>query len=66
MPPASDEDDRPRTVEPSPHGAFVVRAADGSSGIRLSLVIPTYNEAKNIGELVQRLTALLEEPLGAA
>src|SRR5258708_6845624 len=32
--------------------------------LRLSLVIPTYNESKNIGELVERLTALLDPPLG--
>jgi dolichol-phosphate mannosyltransferase len=40
--------------------------AEGPSSIRLSLVIPTYNESKNISELVGRLTDLLEEPLRGA
>jgi dolichol-phosphate mannosyltransferase len=34
--------------------------------LRLSLVIPTYNEAKNIPELVRLLTGLLDAPLGDA
>jgi dolichol-phosphate mannosyltransferase len=41
----------------------------GSSGdraIRLSLVIPTFNEGKNVREMVGRLTELLEGPLGGA
>jgi dolichol-phosphate mannosyltransferase len=39
---------------------------EASTPIRLSLVIPTYNEAKNVEELVTRLTDLLEPPLGDA
>ncbi len=38
--------------------------ADGS--VRLSLVIPTYEEAKNIEEMVRLLSELLEGPLGGA
>jgi dolichol-phosphate mannosyltransferase len=35
-------------------------------GIRLSLAIPTYNESKNVEELLRNLTALLESRLGDA
>lgn len=47
------------TVEATPRGA-------GDPAIRLSLVIPTYNESKNVGELVERLTNLLDPQLGDA
>lgn len=36
------------------------------SPIRLSLVIPTYNESRNVGELVQRLARLLDPVLPGA
>jgi dolichol-phosphate mannosyltransferase len=48
---------------PSPGAYEIAATTGGPSPIRLSLVIPTYNEAKNVGELVRHLTALLEEPL---
>jgi dolichol-phosphate mannosyltransferase len=55
---------------PAPTGPLVVDAlapdAAADAGVRLSLVIPTYNESKNIGELVERLTGILEGPLGGA
>ena len=53
---------------PAPTGALVVDALapDADTGVRLSIVIPTYNESKNIGELVARLTEILEAPLGGA
>jgi dolichol-phosphate mannosyltransferase len=53
---------------PAPTGALVVDALapDADTGVRLSIVIPTYNESKNIGELVARLTDILEAPLGGA
>lgn len=53
---------------PAPTGALVVDALapDADTGVRLSIVIPTYNESKNIGELVARLTDILEVPLGGA
>jgi dolichol-phosphate mannosyltransferase len=41
-------------------------APDADTGVRLSLVIPTFNESKNIGELVARLTEILEGPLAGA
>jgi dolichol-phosphate mannosyltransferase len=53
---------------PTPSGPFVVPGAapEGGPAIRLSLVIPTYNEAKNVGVLVSQLQALLEPILGEA
>ncbi|HVU51306.1 MAG TPA: glycosyltransferase [Polyangia bacterium] len=53
---------------PAPTGPLVVDALplDGETGVRLSLVIPTFNESKNIGELVARLTDVLEGPLAGA
>lgn len=52
---------------PCPTGALVV-AAHGAqnTGIRLSLVIPTYNEAGNVAELLASLEALLTPVLGPA
>jgi dolichol-phosphate mannosyltransferase len=45
----------------------VVASAPGQAvPIRLSVVIPTYNESKNVAELVKRLTDLLNAPLGGA
>lgn len=46
-----------------PKGPFVVGGRDSSSPIRLSLVIPTYNESKNILSLLSQLTALLDAHL---
>jgi dolichol-phosphate mannosyltransferase len=50
---------------PVPEGPLTVPEAAPASGrpVRLSLVVPTYNEGKNIGEMVRRLTALLDAPL---
>jgi dolichol-phosphate mannosyltransferase len=39
-------------------------AADVEQPLRLSLIIPTFNEGKNVAELVRQLTDLLEAPLG--
>jgi len=45
----------------TPVGAFVVpEQKPGATDIRLSLVIPTFNESKNIGELVARLSEILD------
>jgi dolichol-phosphate mannosyltransferase len=46
-------------IEPAPALAPVP-----DTPVRLSVVIPTYNESKNVGELVKRLTELLGPPLG--
>ena len=53
--------------EPVPAGPLEVGAAPaGRAGIRLSVVIPTYNEVKNVDEIVRRLSALLDAALGDA
>ncbi len=51
-------------MEKITHVGYRVEAGDAVPSVRLSLVIPTYNEAKNVGQLVERLTALLDPPLG--
>jgi dolichol-phosphate mannosyltransferase len=53
---------------PAPTGPLVVDELPGGEdpGVKLSLIIPTYNESKNVGELVRRLTDILEGPLGGA
>src|SRR5580698_2118316 len=54
-------------LSPVPTGAL--RVPEGTTEeprIRLSLVIPTFNEGWNVRELVGRLTDLLEGPLGGA
>jgi dolichol-phosphate mannosyltransferase len=56
---------------PAPTGPFVIQELDElpggeDLGVKLSLIIPTYNESKNVGELVARLTEILEGPLGGA
>lgn len=51
---------------PPPEGALRIDAAIPSGPpVRLSLIIPTFNEARNLGELTTQLTALLEPRLGA-
>ncbi len=55
----------PTVLLPVPTGELRIAAA-ASDGIRLSLVIPTFNKAKNVGEMVRRLTELLDGPLGDA
>ena len=65
-PRAADGLDAVAPVEPPPGGAFRVEPLAGRSPIRLSVVIPTFNEAKNIAEIVRRLTELLDAPLGSA
>jgi dolichol-phosphate mannosyltransferase len=69
-------DVRPGIVD-TPHGAALLPVPTGelriatqspsaTTSIALSLIIPTYKESKNIGELVRCLTQLLDEPLGDA
>jgi dolichol-phosphate mannosyltransferase len=63
----TDSASQPAGVESAPSGPLQVAAAvAGSPSIRLSLVLPTYNEAKNIAEIVRRLTTLLDDALGDA
>jgi len=55
------------TLAQAPTGPLRVEPlADPSAGIRLSLVIPTYNEAKNVATLLGQLEALLTPALGTA
>lgn len=51
-----------------PEGPFVVgpQAAAGSETVRLSMIVPTYNESKNIREMVTRLAQLLDAPYGTS
>jgi dolichol-phosphate mannosyltransferase len=51
-----------------PAGALLVPSIvpGAQSPVRLSLVIPTYNEARNVGELVARLVQLLDPELAGA
>jgi dolichol-phosphate mannosyltransferase len=54
-------------VEAPAQGPLCVEPrSEGAAPVRLSLVVPTYNEAKNLAELVGRLTALLDEAIGSA
>src|SRR6516162_2296161 len=49
----------------SPTGPLQISdVAHGGSDHFLSLVLPTYNEVKNIREIIAKLTALLEGALG--
>jgi dolichol-phosphate mannosyltransferase len=49
----------------TPNGALVVPSMrrGGDADIRLSIVLPTYNESKNLREMIRRLTQLLENSL---
>jgi dolichol-phosphate mannosyltransferase len=50
-----------------PTGALTIPPEGATDrSIRLSLVIPTYNEGRNVGDLVAALTALLDPVLGEA
>jgi dolichol-phosphate mannosyltransferase len=50
----------------APSGSLVVPAqpAQGGPAVRLSLVIPTYNESKNVGVLIDQLERLFDPVLG--
>lgn len=47
-----------------PAGALCVGPPPAGDALHLSVVIPTYNEAMNVAELVRRLTAALDPLLG--
>lgn len=51
------------TILPAPTGPLRIGARRGQP-LALSVVLPTYNERENIGELVERLTATLHAQLG--
>jgi dolichol-phosphate mannosyltransferase len=50
--------DQPNLV-PAPTGAFVIKPVNSADQLKLSLVVPTYNEGQNIAELVRALHAAL-------
>lgn len=55
----------PHALLPAPSGPLVVpEAAPGDTSVRLSLVVPTRNEAVNLRPLVESLEALLTPALG--
>ena len=52
---------------PVPTGPLRVPSQEApGAAVRLSVVIPTFNEAANLRELIDRLTDLLDGPLGGA
>jgi dolichol-phosphate mannosyltransferase len=53
-------------IESPRGGALRIEPRQQRSSIRLSVVIPTFNEGRNIAEIVRRLTDLLDGPLGDA
>lgn len=59
---------RPQGLLGVPSGPFTIgpaAAADGSI-VRLSMIVPTYNEAKNIEEMIRRLAELLDGAMPSA
>jgi len=56
----------PSTLLDVPSGSLVIPAQPSGSGphVRLSLVIPTYNESKNVGVLIEQLERLFDPVLG--
>lgn len=54
----------PETLVPAPAGPLTIAAAEPGAAVRVSVVLPTYNEARNIGAMIERLTALLSARFG--
>ena len=57
----------PAGLTACPTGPLIVPSQPPAGGgpVRLSLIIPTYNERKNIAELIGQLSALLDPVLGS-
>lgn len=51
-------------ASPAPSGPLVIGDTPSEEGIRLSLILPTYNEAKNIGPVLTKLDEVLRARLG--
>lgn len=51
-------------IMPPPSGDLVIAARVPEGGVRFSIVVPTYNEAKNLPALVEQLEAHLGPVLG--
>jgi dolichol-phosphate mannosyltransferase len=66
VPPPGAGDVRPSApLVPVPTGPLRIDpVSSGAGDVRLSLIVPTYNEAKNVREMVRRLTELLEPQFG--
>jgi dolichol-phosphate mannosyltransferase len=66
--PATDPPSNPDALLEAETGALSVGPVPSAAAgtIRLSLIIPTYNEAKNIGAMVQQLTTVMDAAFGAA
>jgi len=64
----ADDKPRPGALLPVPAGELriVPYPPVQRRPVKLSLIIPTYNEGKNVGEMVRCLSELLEEPTGGA
>jgi dolichol-phosphate mannosyltransferase len=58
--------DSAAALVPATTGSLVVNAAPATTGILLSLVIPTFNESKNIGPMLRQLSDILGATFGAA
>jgi len=48
------------SLQTCPSGPLVVAAANGESGVDVSLVLPTYNEGKNIAAVIAQLVPVLD------
>jgi len=55
----------PDTLVPTPTGSLIISEA-ADPAIRLSLVVPTYNESANVGPLLEQLMGLLDGELPGA
>jgi dolichol-phosphate mannosyltransferase len=61
----NDTQSAPAAMLDTPSGPLVIGAGvAGASPIRLSMIVPTFNESKNIREMVRRLSDLLDAPFG--
>jgi dolichol-phosphate mannosyltransferase len=45
---------------PCPSGPLVIAPLNGECAVDLSLILPTYNEAKNIGTIIEQLVPVLD------
>ena len=48
------------SLQTCPNGPLVIAAANGESGVDVSLVLPTYNEGKNIAAVIAQLVPVLD------
>jgi dolichol-phosphate mannosyltransferase len=63
---STDPAKRPPELLPSPTGPLAVPAAAATAGAPplLSIIIPTFNESKNIGAMLEQLTPVLHSAVG--